>query len=418
VNVATHSGAPGSTRRAFLERVLSAGACALPWPAAARAEQRAPKKLAAIVYGYALRWHPDNIVTRLLEGYWINDEFHEPRCRIVSLYTRVRPEIDLSRRLARAYGFELQPSITAALTLSTGRLAVDGVIVVSESHGLIPFDDNPYREFFDEIVQVFRRSGRSVPVFNDKHLSHSWEESKSMVAQSRELGFPMLAGSTLPVTFRRPEVEFPLDTTFEEVMAVSSLPGEHLQSYGYHGIELVQSMVERRRGGETGVRAVRYVDGPEVLEAQAQGAWSRDLLEAALQHSPTRGGRSTESLLAQAMAFLIEYRDGLRGSVILIPVIRDFNFAARTKPDRKITSFVAYIPWENSNNFSCLVRCAERLFETGKPDYPIERTLLASGTLDFLMRSKRQGHRRLETPELAVSYRAPASSSFCRGPGS
>ena len=88
-----------------MRQVLSASACALPFGASADA-QPGPKKIAALVYGYALRWHPDNIVTRLLEGYWINDEFHAPKCKIVSLYTRIVPEIDLSRRLAGAYGFK------------------------------------------------------------------------------------------------------------------------------------------------------------------------------------------------------------------------------------------------------------------------------------------------------------------------
>ena len=404
------------SRRAFLKYLLSATTGALPLGIAVGAPS-APRKIAAIVYGYALRWHPDNIVTRLLEGYWINDEFHTPSCKIVSLYTRIVPEIDLSRRLARAYGFKIHPSISEALTLGTGKLAVDGVIVVSESHGLIPFDDNPYRQFSRKLFRYFARV-ESLCRFSTTSISRIHgknERDGRTIAQARISAACRFDSS---VTFRRPEVDFPLETPFQELMAVASLPGEHLQSYGYHGIELLQSIAERRPGGETGVRAVRYVDGPEVLEAHERGLWSRDLLEAALAHSPTRGGRSTESLLAQAMAFLIEYRDGLRGTVILIPVIRDFNFAARVRGDAKIASFVAYIPWENSNNFSCLVRCAERLFETGKPDYPIERTLIASGTLDFLMRSRRQGHRQLETPELKVSYRAPAQSNFCRGPGS
>ena len=118
-------------RRAFLKQLLSAGACALPLVSAgaraaagAGAQPGSKKQIAAIVYGYALRWHPDNIVTRLLEGYWINDEFHSPRCRIASLYTRIRPEIDLGRRLAGAYGFkgrtidkpsELAPALEAAV---------------------------------------------------------------------------------------------------------------------------------------------------------------------------------------------------------------------------------------------------------------------------------------------------------------
>ena len=396
------------SRRAFLMQLLGA-------PLASAAP---PKRIAAILYGYALRWHPDNIVTRLLEGYWINQSFYRPRCRIVSLYTRVLPEIDLSRRLSSAYDFKLCKSISEALTLGTGKTAVDGVILVSESHGLVPFNDNPYREFFSAMLDVFRTSGRAVPVFNDKHLSYSWEESKWMVEQSRAIGFPMFAGSTVPVTFRRPEVDFERGTPLEEILVVASLPGEHLQSYGYHGIELLQAIAERRTGGETGVRAVRYLEGREVSQAGAERLWSRDLFDAAAAHSLTRGGRPAEELLEQAMAFMVEYRDGLRGSVILVPVIRDFNCAVRVRGRAQIPSFLAYIPWENSNNFSCLVQYAERFFESGRPEWPIERTLLASGMLDFLMRSRAQGHKRLETPELDVAYRPPEKSPFCPGPGS
>ena len=75
------------------------------------------------------------------------------------------------------------------------------------------------------------------------------------------------------------------------------------------------------------------------------------------------------------MAFMVEYRDGLRGSVILVPVIGDFNCAVRVRGRAEIPSFLAYIPWENSNNFSCLVHYAERFFESGRLDWPIERYL-------------------------------------------
>src|SRR5262249_16179833 len=159
---------------------------------------------------------------------------------------RIHPNIDLSRRLSAAYGFKIAPTVADALTLGTGKLAVDGVILISESQGVIPFDKNPYREFFEEVVRVFPASGRTVPVSNAKQLSHSWAESKWMVDESRSLGFPMLAGSTLPITYRRPEVDVPLGARLEELLVASALPGVHLQSYGYHGIELLQALAERR----------------------------------------------------------------------------------------------------------------------------------------------------------------------------
>ncbi len=45
----------------------------------------------------------------------------------------------------------------------------------------------------------------------------------------------------------------------------------------------------------------------------------------------------------------------------------------------------------------------EKMMHTGKPVWPVERTLLTSGALDALLISKRDGGRRLDTPWLNVS---------------
>src|SRR2546421_8456244 len=83
------------------------------------------KKIAAISSTYHVRSHSDNFITRFLEGYWINDKYSPPPCDIVSLYLDQVPPADIAHRLSAAYGFPILPSISDALTLGTGKLAVD-----------------------------------------------------------------------------------------------------------------------------------------------------------------------------------------------------------------------------------------------------------------------------------------------------
>lgn len=377
------------------------------------------KKIAAIVVRYGLRMHADNLVTRMLEGYWLNDNFHPPSCEVAAVYVHHVDDADISRRLSDAYGFRRSATIADALTLGTGRLAVDGVLIVSEDV-FTPWAENPFFSFYAQVIEVFRKSGRSVPVLNDKALSHDWDEAQWMVRQSKLLEFPLLAGSTTPITFRRPELDFPRDTAFEDALVVATIPPAHVESLSFHGLELLQCMVERRPGGETGVRAVQCLEGAAVWDAAADGRWSRELFDAAAARSLSRSVGRAEDLIPHPVALLVEYDDGFRGTVIgAAGLVRDFNFACRVKGQNAVQSAAAYIPWQNSNNFGGLIHYFERMMESGKPDYPVERTLLTCGALDFLMRSRRDSHRRLETPELArVAYQPPAVSAFLRGPGS
>src|SRR5947199_5214136 len=99
-----------------------------------------------------------------------------------------------------------------------------------------------------------------------------------------------------------------------------------LEIYGIHSLEALQCMAGRRKGGETGVRAVQCLEGDAVWKAGDDGLWSWELLEAALARSPSRNvgdvrencrhyrapaGEKAE-LRRSPLAFLVEYRDGLR----------------------------------------------------------------------------------------------------------
>jgi hypothetical protein len=401
-------------RREFLE--LSASAALLAAPAAG--QQR--KKIAAISTTYHVRSHTDNFVTRFLEGYWINDKYYPSPADIVSLYMDQVHPADIGQRLSTAYDFRVTKSIADALTLDIGKLAVDGVILVGE-HGNYPFNDKqqqlyPRYEFFEQVVNVYRKSGRSAPVFVDKHLSYDWKKAKQMYDWSRELKFPMMAGSSVSVTFRRPELDFPLGVEFEDALMVG---GGWISDGGvFHNLETLQCFVERRKGGETGIRAVHHLEKDAVWRAAEEGRWSKELLKAALTRAEKPGKGRPEDV-RQPVVCLLEYNDGFRAAVLMLGGFVSGSLVAfKVKGRPEIDSTLCYIPTENSNNFSMLVHGIAQMFQTGKPSHPVERTLLTTGALSYLMESAYQGHKRLETPMLRVAYTAPRESFYAHGRGS
>jgi hypothetical protein len=378
------------------------------------------KKIAALSTTYHVRSHSDNFITRFLEGYWINDRYYPPPCDIVSLYMDQVHPADIGYRLASAYDFPVVKSIEQALTLGTGKLAVDGVLQIAE-HGNYPFNDRqqqlyPRYEFFEQIVKVFRASGRSVPVFSDKHLSWSWTKAKQMYDWSHELDFPLMAGSSVSVTFRRPELDFPLGVEFSDALMVG---GGWVSDGGiFHDLETLQCFVERRKGGESGVRAVQHLEGEDVWRAAARGLWSKDLMAAALSRAERLGPGRPEDV-KQPVLCLVEYADGFRGAVLALGgLVNEYLVALRVKGRRGIDSASCYVPAQNSNNFSMLVHGITQMFQTRSRPYPVERTLLTTGTLAALMESAYQGHKRLETPHLNIRYTAPRESFYAHGRGS
>jgi len=198
----------------------------------------------------------------------------------------------------------------------------------------------------------------------------------------------------------------------------------------YHALEAMQCMLERRRGGETGVRSVQLLEGDDVWKAGAQGRWSNDLLSAALSRSDNPQGLSvtdgrTQDLVASGelkkivpkpAAYFIEYRDGLKATMLMLNGgVADFNFAARLKGNREIHSTQFFLsPVPNVTYSACLVNKIEQMIMTGVAPYPVERTLITSGILESCLTSRLQGHARLETPHLTVAYHPPKESQYCR----
>jgi hypothetical protein len=253
-------------------------------------------------------------------------------------------------------------------------------------------------------------------VFNDKQLAARWVDSHWFYAQSQQIGFPLAAGSVIPATFRRPELEVPLDTPLDAAIAVGGIPVVHVQSIAFHALELLQSLVERRRGGEVGIRSIEFLEGDAVWRARDAGRWSGELFEAAIGRDPARRPGRPEDLIAEPLAILLEYRDGFRAAVIGADgLVSDYSVAVQTAG--RTLSTLAHFVRANGNSFSCLVPQIEDLVLNRRPSVPIERTLLTSGIIDFMMAAREQG-RPIDTPELGISYQPAEREAFCRGEGS
>ncbi|MFN0167869.1 MAG: hypothetical protein ACKV22_15685 [Bryobacteraceae bacterium] len=377
------------------------------------------KKVAAVITEYRRNSHADVRMPKVLEGYHYNGAWHDPRLRVVSMYVDQFPDKDLSREVARKHNVSIFPSVGEALRSGGKTLAVDGVMFIGE-HGNYPENEKgqklyPRYRLYKQIVETFRDSGRSVPVFHDKHFSVDWKEAKWMFDQSRELKFTLLAGSSYPLTWRVPALEFALQTPVETAVIVGSGPKE---SYGFHLLEGLQCMVERRAGGETGIAAVQCIEGEAVWRWTDDHVWAAQLLDTALAQAEDKRPGSARENAKQPIAFVLEYTSGLRAAVfILNGHLTDRAFAARVQGQRKpaVTRFVYQNgrPWGHSTG---QVYFFEEMVLTGRAAYPAERTLLVTGALAALMDSSFRKGARLETPHLRVAYRAPEQSVFNQGP--
>ncbi len=391
-------------------------------------------QLAAIVTTHRKYSHAQHIVDRFLYGYGWHGTHHRPAMDLVSLYVDQVGEGDLSHSRGEQFpSMKIYPTIAEALTLGGSKLAVDGVVVVGE-HGNYTRNEKgqtkyPRWEFFQQIVKVYRDSGRSVPMFNDKHLSWNWEWAKQMYDTSREMGFAYMAGSSLPVTWRIPSIEMPLGSRIREALCVCY---GGVDSYDFHGLETIQCMAERRRGGETGVKWIQAYRGDKFWDALAQGVWPRSLMDAALCRShtltPARAGFNDvfptaddmRRIVKDPVAYRYEHTDGLKCTMLLMSgLVKDFNFAAEVEGSRKPFSTQMYLPMPDGRTtlasfFSPLNNNMEKMFLTGQPTYPIERTLLTTGLTAAGVESLYRKQARYDTPHLAIKYQAPKDSTFER----
>jgi hypothetical protein len=364
-----------------------------------------PKTVAGIMTVYRPGSHADVLIGKVLEG-WKQDGGAGPALKLASMYVDQFPSDDLARQMSRKHGVPIFDSIEKALTLGGDRIAVDGVISIGE-HGDYPWNDKeqhlyPRRRFFEEITSAFEEYKSVVPVFNDKHLGPTWSDARWMYDRARELGIPFMAGSSLPLSFRSPDIRVPFGSQIEAAIGIGY---SGLDIYGSHALDCYQSLVERRPGAEQGVKSVQFLSGTAVWKAIADAGVSESLLEAALAVVPKVQGKDPRTD-ENANLFLFDYVDRFRGVQLMLNSVSRTGVALQIKGEPKplATSFEERTE-PRYPHFAYLLKAIETLMHTGRACYPVERVLLTSGILDRALTLRSLKEKTVNTPELAIAYK-------------
>ena len=385
-------------------------------------QEKKPRIAVLATFWGATRSHADWLVNKLIDGYWWQGAHTESRVEIVSLYIHQHDTSLLGQKVAKAKGIPIFKTAGEALTLGGKELAVDGVVIVAE-HGNYPTDLKghwllPRWWMYSQVIRIFEESKRSVPVFNDKHLSYNWDEAKWMFDKSRELGFPLTGGSLLPVYYRKPEIELENDTPIKNSIVVGAAPDEGAI---FHCIELLQAFVERRKGGETGIKSVQSIRGPEALKWIEANAWASKLLKAVLVSLNVKPGFIQDN--PRTNICIIEYRDGTKAAIIGKQG-PEWTYAGEIdgRNEPTIVSLLGFAgAFGQYHAGNAQPHWITEMMVTKKEPFNPERLLLTTGITNHYMESNWENGkysaigRRVETPFMNMSYRPTRGAQFNKG---
>lgn len=326
-----------------------------------------------------------------------------PRTTLANLYIEQTHDDDEIHHLAPRHNLHLAPTLDDALTRGKDQLDVDAVLLIGE-HGEYPRNElgqklYPRRELFDRIVAVYERCGQVAPLFCDKHFSWNFDWAREMLHTADRMGFMLFGGSSLPHCQLDPSLPTLENHPPRHVVAVYA--GD-IEAYGFHSMEMAQTYLETRPGGETGIRAVTAYEGPALAEAQQRGEWPATLFNAAV-----RAADSAPEDVTPRMAFVVDYADGLRVTHInLQRGLKGWALAVQRENDDQTHAARVVMGGRDDfhSHFAGFARVIENTLLAGQPTYPTQRTLLATGTIAAAMRARSQPATALTTPELNIHY--------------
>lgn len=248
-------------------------------------------------------------------------------------------------------------------------------------------------------------------------LANTLAEARQIAALTAERKVKLVAGTPLPVTWRLPDVQVPRGTSLKEALVVVQGPPHTAE---FHGLEILLSLVERRQGGESGIRSVQSLRPATFWKHVTPENWTWPLLAAAISRSnhpqgdPVTDGRTQDlvglgllpKLAREPRGWLIEHRDGLRSAILILDgAIADYDFAVRTTEGAILSAQIYRPPAPADHQFSALTAVVEDFLRGGQTPWPIERNILEAGLLEVFGGAGANSEEAIETPALAIPYR-------------
>jgi hypothetical protein len=325
------------------------------------------------------------LLDRFLAGYARDGAFRRVEGARVALFPASlagggAEEID---RRSRDFGLERAASVEEA---ASGASAA----VVGWRAGAAPGDGL--------LERTLKALPAGAPCFVQGALAATRESAQAALALAGSRGIPLAAGTSLAVAFRLPEVDVPPGERIEDALIVVQGERPHAE---HDALEGLLSFIDRRAGAAPPVRA-RLLQGDAVWRASAEGAWSRDLLAAAVSRSnnilgdPERDGRTQDvvglgllpRLARSPRAWVLEHGDGLRAAILVLDgAAGDVNVAVRVAGGRTISAQLYRPPPPNRAELDRLAAAVEGFLRSGEPPWPRERAVAVVRALALMAES-------------------------------
>jgi hypothetical protein len=374
------------------------------------------RKMAFLLEEFAKPSPAQQLLDRFLVGYPRDGILHRPACETVSAHLMLSGnEADFDKR-PDDFDLAVEPNAAQAVE------GADAVVVVSRRPGALA------NERFLQIA--LERAAAGATCFVHGVLANTLRRGRELLSLAHSRQVALLAGTPLCTTWRLPEVDLPRGTALAEALIVVQInplaaqatppsPPATMGGAELHALEGLLPMLQRRRGGESGVRNVQFLEGKNVWRAGDKGLWSWPLLAAAISRShtpqgdPVLDGRTQDlvglglvpKLARHPRGWLLEHCDGLRSALLVLDgVVADFNFAVRAQDGSLVSAQLFRAPPPAEHHFNRLVAVVEDFFRGSQPPWPVERNLLIAGLLETFGKPSSRTGRRVETPELNIAY--------------
>lgn len=368
------------------------------------------KRIAVIISEYWGFSHADVIITRILEGFPLDGRQYSSTLELTSMYIDHFPETDMSRALSAKHGFPIYGSIREALLEGGDSFTLDGIILIGE-HGVYPFNEigqelYPRRLFFEECLKVMLEFDRIVPIYTDKGFAVVQEDIEWMYAQIKKYNIPFMSSSVVPFGRKQPvERPFPNGAPLHKMFGFSY---GSLERYVYHTLEMLQSVAEQRACGESGIRSVTAYKNEEAIARLFSEDWGY-MYRACGRFINLCNVETYPSELKEPVFIEIEHVDGLQSGILYCDWHQSkemHTFASSYQAEEGEEPVCMEFWLQNQKPYSHFGRLTleiEKFIHTGRPPFPVERSLMTTGGLDAFMRAYHSGEK-IATPHLQVRY--------------